>query len=332
MTAVAVIGSGSWGTAIARLLGAKGCKIKMWAHNPAVVDVINRTHKNPSYLTDIDLPNVVCTSDYSEALNGAECAVIVTPSSAIRQNAKAIAPYLDPKTPVIVLSKGIEANTGYTMADVLIEELGCAERIAVLSGPNHAEEISREQVAATVVASSCEKTSLYFQELFSTDYFRVYTTLDVVGVEVCAASKNIIAIANGMLCELGMGDNASASLITRGLAEMSRLVNAMGGNMQTCMGLAGMGDLVVTCGSKHSRNRKLGEMLAQGKSLADFEECTHMIAEGAVACKTVTDAARKRGVELPIAECVRRILWEGLDVKQATRELMSRPYRQEFGI
>ncbi len=332
MSTVAVIGSGSWGTAIARLLGLKGCQVRMWAHNEDMVDAINNGHRNPRYLVDVELPNATCTTSYEEAVTGADCVVIVTPSSAMRQNAQAIAPYLECRTPVIVLSKGIEAGTGYTMADVLIEELGCAERIAVLSGPNHAEEIARGMLAATVVASSCEKTSLYFQDLFATDYLRVYTTLDVVGVEVCAASKNIIAIANGMVSELGLGDNASASLITRGLAEMARLVQAMGGNMQTCMGLAGMGDLVVTCGSQHSRNRTLGQMLAQGKTLKDFEERTHMIAEGAVACRTVTDAARKRGIELPVAECVRRILWEGLDAKDAARELMSRPHRQEFGI
>lgn len=331
MTKVAIIGTGSWGTAIARLLGLKGYEVQMWSHSADTPEVINATHHNPRYLTAVELPNTTCTNSYEEACHGAECVIIVTPSSAMRQNAQALAPFIDMKTPVIVLSKGIEAGTGNTMADILIEELGCAERIAVLSGPNHAEEISREMPAATVVACASEKTALYFQKLFSAEYFRVYTTLDVVGVEVCAAAKNIVAIANGIAGELGLGDNSSASLITRGLAEMSRLAVAMGGNMQTCMGLAGMGDLIATCTSKHSRNRTLGEMLAQGKTLQDFEERMHQIAEGAVACRTVTDAARKRGVEMPVAEVVRRILWDGLDTKDAMRELMSRTPRAEFG-
>ena len=330
MSKVAVIGSGSWGTAIARLLGVKGISVQMWSHGADTPAAINETHHNPRYLKDVELPGVWCTNSYAEACKDAESVVIVTPSSSMRENARALAPFIGPRIPVIVLSKGIEANTGNTMADVLIEELGGAERIAVLSGPNHAEEISREMPAATCVACVYEKTALYFQELFSTDYLRVYTTTDVIGVEVCAAAKNIVAIANGMVGEMGLGDNASASLITRGCTEMSRLAVAMGGDSQTCMGLAGMGDLIATCTSPHSRNRTLGVMLAQGKTLKDFEEYMHQIAEGAVACKTVTDAARARGVEMPIAEVMRKVLWEDLPANDALRMLLSRPHKAEF--
>ncbi len=330
MSRIAVIGSGSWGTAIARLLGLKGNEVALWSHNADTPAAINETHRNPRYLKDVELPGVWCTNSFEEACNGAQSIVLVTPSSSMRQTARTIAPFVDRRCPVIVLSKGIEADTGNTMVDILIEELGGSERIAVLSGPNHAEEISRELPAATCVACTYEKTALYFQELFSTDYLRVYTTPDVVGVEVCAAAKNIVAIANGMCDALGLGDNASASLITRGCMEMSRLATAMGGDSHTCMGLAGMGDLIATCTSKHSRNRTLGEMLAQGKTLKDFEERMHQIAEGAVACKTVTDEARRRGVEMPIAEVMRRVLWEDLPAKDALRALLERPSVPEF--
>ena len=330
MSKVAVIGSGSWGTAIARLLGLKGIEVNLWSHGADTPAVINETHRNPRYLKDVELPGVWCTNSYEEACAGAESIVIVTPSSSMRDNARALAPFVGARTPVVVLSKGIEAKTGNTMVDVLIEELGGSERIAVLSGPNHAEEISRELPAATCVACGYEKTALYFQKLFTTDYLRVYTTTDVIGVEVCAAAKNIVAIANGMCDAMGLGDNASASLITRGCMEMSRLASAMGGDSQTCMGLAGMGDLIATCTSPHSRNRTLGEMLAQGKTLKDFEERMHQIAEGAVACRTVTDAARARGVEMPIAEVMRRVLWEDLPAEKAVKALMSRPSTPEF--
>lgn len=327
---VAVIGSGSWGTAIARLLGMKGVQVNLWSHSADTPPAINSTHRNPRYLKDVELPNVWATNSYEDACRGAESVVIVTPSSTMRENARALAPFIGGRTPVVVLSKGIEAGTGYTMADILVEELGGAERVAVLSGPNHAEEISRELPAATCVACVHERCALYFQELFATDYLRVYTTTDVIGVEVCAAAKNIVAIANGMVGAMGLGDNASASLITRGCMEMSRLATAMGGNSQTCMGLAGMGDLIATCTSPHSRNRTLGEMLAQGKTLKDFEERMHQIAEGAIACRTVTDAARARGVEMPIAEVMRRVLWEDLPAQDALRCLLSRPNKPEF--
>lgn len=330
MSKVAVIGSGSWGTAIARLLGLKGVEVQMWSHGEDTPAYINEHHRNPRYLKDVELPGVWCTNSYEEACKGAESVVIVTPSSCMRDNARSLAPYIDTRTPVVVLSKGIEEGTGNTMVDVLIEELGGSERIAVLSGPNHAEEISRELPAATCVACTYEKTALYFQTLFSTSYLRVYTTTDVIGVEVCAAAKNIVAIANGMSDALGLGDNASASLITRGCMEMSRLAAAMGGDSHTCMGLAGMGDLIATCTSPHSRNRTLGEMLAEGKTLKDFEERMHQIAEGAIACRTVTDAARMRGIEMPIAEVMRRVLWEDLPAQDALRVLLSRPSTPEF--
>lgn len=183
--------------------------------------------------------------------------------------------------------------------------------------------------AATVVASSNETCAEYFQDLFMAPTFRVYTSRDVVGVELCAAAKNVIAIANGMCVSMGLGDNASAALITRGLAEITRLVVALGGDSRTCQGLAGMGDLIATCTSPHSRNRSLGELLVQGGTLEEYEAKTHMVAEGAVACKTVTDLARKHHVEMPISELVRQVLWEGADPHDAAEMLFSRPKKSE---
>ena len=329
MRKIALIGAGSWGTAIAHLLGAKGKSVSMWAHSESTAQAINATHKNPKYLTDVELENVYATSSYEEALADAEALIMVCPSSYLRQTATESAAYVSSRLPVIVLSKGIEERTGNTMVDVLEDVLGHAERLACLSGPNHAEEVSRNLPAATVVASSNSECADYFQKLFSAPAFRVYTSDDVVGVEICAASKNIIAIANGMSCAMDLGDNASASLMTRGLAEVTRLVVALGGDSRTCLGLAGVGDLIATCSSVHSRNRALGELLVAGGTLEQFERQTHMVAEGAVACKTVTELSDRIGVEMPIAQAVRRVLWEGLDPRSIVDEFFDRPQKAE---
>lgn len=329
MTRVAVIGSGSWGTAVTRLLGLKGCEVRLWSYNADTPVYINMEHRNPRYLPDVELPNTVCFNSFADTLEGADAVVVVCPSSHLREVAEQFASHLDDRTPVVVLSKGVESDTGLTMIGVLEDVLGHKERLACLSGPNHAEEVSREMYAATVAASTNETCAEYFQELFTTPYFRVYTSRDPIGVEICAASKNIVAIANGMCVAMELGDNASAALITRGLAEITRLVTALGGDALTCMGLAGMGDLVVTCSSPHSRNRSLGELLVRGGTLEEFQEKTHMVAEGAVACRTVTDLARRLHVEMPIAETVRKVLWEGLKPQDAVKLLYDRPSKAE---
>ena len=238
-------------------------------------------------------------------------------------------PFIDDTLPVCILSKGVEAESGLTMLGVLQDVVGHKERLACLAGPNHAEEVSHEQYAATVVASTNETCAEFFQDIFATPHFRVYTSRDTLGVELCAAAKNIVAIANGMCVAMQLGDNASAALITRGLAEITRLVVALGGDNRTCLGLAGMGDLIATCTSPHSRNRALGELLVEGGTLAQFEERTRMVAEGAVACKTVTDLARVHGVEMPIAELVRKVLWEDFDPHRAAELLYDRPKKSE---
>lgn len=329
MRAVAVIGSGTWGTAIAHLIAGKDIAVRMWTRSVDVADVINATHRNPRHLPDVELAGVTASASFEDSLRGADAAIFVCPSSYLRSIAMSCAPFIASDLPVIVLTKGIEAQTGFTMVELLEDVLCNPSRIACLSGPNHAEEVSRGLPAATVVASSDKACSLYFQDLFNTSTFRVYTTSDVTGVELCAASKNVIAIANGMSVAMHLGDNASASLMTRGLAEVTRLVVALGGDARTCLGLAGVGDLIATCSSEHSRNRALGTFLVEGGTLAAFEEKMQMVAEGAVACKTVTELARQHDVEMPIAEAVRQVLWEGRDPHEIIETLFERPVKAE---
>lgn len=328
---VSVIGAGSWGTALAQLLASKGNNVGLWARKATVIDSINTNHVNPRYLSDIVLSeNVVATSAHRDTLLHASAAVIVTPSSLMRGVAQALSQVIDSNLPIIICSKGVEEDSGLLPVEVFESEAGNKDRLAVLSGPNHAEEVIKGIPAATVVASTSKETAEFFQQLFATDMFRTYTSNDIVGVELCAAFKNIIAIAVGLSYGIGFGDNTAALLITRGLAEMSRLVKACGGNALTCMGLAGAGDMIATCMSKHSRNRRFGEMLAQGQTIEDFTAQTHMVVEGAHACKTIQTLARVHNVELPITDVVRGVIWEDIDAKDAVQMLSDRPLTTEF--
>ena len=328
---VAVIGAGSWGTAIAQLLAQNGNDIALWARREEVARAINANHKNPDYLKDAELStSIVADTSYARVLDGAAAAVIVTPSSLMREVAAEIGKHVGCDFPIVICSKGVEAGTGMVPVEVFADEIGNANRLAALSGPNHAEEVVFGIPAGTVVASSSEDTAKFFQSLFSSSTFRVYTSDDVLGVELCAASKNVIAIACGVSYGVGYGDNTAAMLITRGMAEMGRLVSAAGGQSITCMGLAGAGDLIATCLSRHSRNRRFGEMIAQGLTLEDFGNETHMIAEGAYACKTLKVLSDRLGVELPITDMVRGVVWEGVPVADAGRLLSERSLKPEF--
>ena len=254
---VSVIGAGSWGTALSQVLANNGHNVGLWARKPEVVKAINSEHRNPRYLSDVELnPDVVATLSYRDTLLRARAAVIVTPSTLVRGAARALADVVDSDFPVIVCSKGIEEGSGLLPIDILDAEMGNRSRFAVLSGPNHAEEVMRGVPAATVIASESPDTAAFFQELFACESFpRLYSEDACGGVELCAAFKNVVAIAVGMSYGLGFGDNTAALLASRGLAEMSRLVVACGGNAITCMGLAGTGGWSVTCMSHHSRNR-----------------------------------------------------------------------------
>lgn len=331
---IAVIGAGSWGTALAQLLAGKGHEAMLWARKDEVVAGINERHRNPRYLANVELSGrVTASTSYAEVLADAGAVLVVTPSSLLRTVAGQLADAAGASglPPVLVCSKGVEEKTGLLPIGVLADVLGDEGRFAVLSGPNHAEEVIAGMPAATVIAGTSSETTLFFRDLLATESFRTYASDDPVGVELCAAFKNVIAIAVGIAYGLGFGDNTASMLITRGLAEMSRMVVAAGGQALTCMGLAGAGDMVATCMSRHSRNRRFGQDYAAcGKTLADFEADTHMVVEGALACKTLAPLALRHGVELPITDTVRDILWHGAAPEQSARTLFDRPLTSEF--
>lgn len=328
---VAIVGAGSWGTALAQLAATAGNDVRLWARKEEVARGINADHVNPRYLADARLSErIEASTDIARVVGGADAVVIVTPSSVMRETARAIAAHVGAKTPVALAAKGVEAETGMLPVEVFDEVLGGLGWLAALTGPNHAEEVVRGVPSGTVVSSYVPRTARFFQSLLSTESFRIYVGNDVVGAEVCAAYKNVIAIAVGASYGLGMGDNTAALLMTRGLAEMSRLVAACGGNAMTCMGLAGMGDLEVTCMSPHSRNRTFGYELAQGVTLDAYRARTHMVVEGALACRTLHDLALAHDVDLPLARTVRAIVWEGYDVVAAAQDLLDRPQKPEF--
>ena len=328
---VAVVGAGSWGTAIAWLLGSKGVKTALWARSEAVTTAITRDRRNPRYLSDVVLPETVTsTNDLEEAVRGAGVVVFATPSHAVRDTAVALAPFLTPEALCVSLAKGLEKDTALRMTEVIAREAATMARTAALSGPNHAEEVSKGIPSTTVIAAYDDEVGRALREIFTTPTFRVYTNPDVVGVELCGASKNVIAIAAGMSDGLGYGDNTKSSLMTRGLSEMSRLGRALGANPLTYMGLAGMGDLIATCTSVHSRNRGLGETIARGGTIEDFYEKTHMVAEGALSAIAVDDLARAHGIEMPITRLVRAILYEGESCEAAVGALMTRTATDEL--
>jgi glycerol-3-phosphate dehydrogenase (NAD(P)+) len=331
VTRAAVIGAGSWGTSVSWLLGGKGIDVTLWSRETEIAEGINTTRHNPLYMRDVILPETVrATPDMGEALDGAEMVVMVTPSMGVRETAASMRAHLGEDVPVVILSKGVENDTFMLMTEVLEDVLGNRSRLAGLSGPNHAEEVGRGVPSATVVAAYDDNVARRFQDLFNTRFFRVYTNTDVVGVELCGASKNVIAVAAGMSDGLGYGDNTKATLMTRGLAEMSRLGHAMGANPLTYMGLAGVGDLIATCTSKNSRNRALGEFVGKGGTLEGWRAQTNMVAEGAYACIAVEELGKRKGVELPITRQVRAVLYEGVPVAAGEEALLGRAMRDEL--
>ena len=328
---IAVIGSGTWGTAACGLLAPHVDEVMLYARRESVAQGICETHRNPQHLPSLQLPhNVRATSSLEEAFAGATEAVWAVPSAFLRSTCVQARPYVDPNLPMLVLTKGIEPGTGLLMVDLVGEVLGNNARIAALSGPNHAEEIAEGKVSAAVIAASDEAIAERFQRLFVSTAFRAYATSDLVGVEVCGAAKNVIAIAAGMTMGLDAGDNTLAVLMTRGLAEIGRIAAACGGDPLTCMGLAGMGDLVVTCTSRHSRNRAFGIAFASGESLASYEQRTGMVVEGAQAALSVWELAHKVGVEAPITEAVHAVLYESQGLEEAIDGLLGRRPHEEF--
>ncbi len=328
---VAVIGSGSWGTAFTGLVAQHADEVVLWCRSEEVARGINDTRHNPRHLPDYELDgNVRATTSAAEALDQAELVVLALPSAHLRATCKAISSFVPTDAAVVILTKGIEPGSHKLMLDVAADELGAPERMAVLSGPNHAEEICKNQVSAAVVASNEPQVAARVQELVAAPAFRAYVSSDVHGVEVCGAVKNVVAIACGVAAGAGAGDNTLAVLMTRGIAEIGRISSALGGDPLTPMGLAGMGDLVATCTSEHSRNRTFGEALVAGESLEHYEARTRMVVEGARAAMSVHELATELGIEAPITAAVHGVLVDGLDTEAAKAALLGRLPREEF--
>lgn len=329
---VTVLGAGSWGTTFAKVLADAGRDVRLWARRPEVADAINRTRTNPDYLPGITLPGTVsATTDAAAALAGVDAVALAVPSQTLRANLRGWRPLLPPGVLLISLAKGVELGTLSRMSEVVLDVAGVSpHQVAVLTGPNLAREIAAEEPTATVIACTDHDRAVALQKACGTGYFRAYTETDVVGCEVGGANKNVIALACGMAAGMGFGDNTRASLITRGLAETARLGAVLGADPLTFAGLAGLGDLVATCSSPLSRNRSFGERLGRGETLAQAEEANHgQVAEGVKSCSSICALGERHGVELPIADAVRRVCHEGLSVAEMGKELTSRTPRAE---
>lgn len=330
-TRISIVGGGSWGTAFGRLLARAGAATELVCHRPEQAAAINRDHRNPDYLREIELPgNLSASSFMDNSIAAADLVVIVIPSKVYREVVRNIAGGINPGAAVLSLTKGLEPGTLKRFSEVLQEELPLpvSQRVAILSGPNHAEEVALDIPTATTIASGDLELARWLQDLVSTDSFRAYVNTDLIGVELSAATKNVIALAAGMSDGLGFGDNTKASLITRGLAEMARLGKKLGAEQQTFSGLAGMGDLIATCTSSHSRNRRAGELIAGGKTPAEAEAELGMVAEGITTAPSVRELAHRTGVEMPITDQVCAVL-EGKDAHLAVAELMTRAHKAE---
>lgn len=329
---MAVIGAGSWGTTVAHLV-AHNVPTVLWARDPAVADEISREHANSRYLAGHRLhPSLEATADLGEALDGADVVVMGVPSHGFRETLVRARPHVRAWVPVISLAKGLEQGTRKRMTEVINEELP-GHPHGVLTGPNLAREILDGHAAASVLAVSDPTIATRLQGVFATELFRVYTNDDVVGCELAGALKNVMAIASGMADGLGAGDNTRAAVITRGLAELTRLGVALGGNPMTFAGLAGMGDLVATCISPQSRNRHVGEQLGRGRRIEEVVAEMRMVAEGVRTAPVVMELAAEHGVEMPIAEQVCAVVNRGRPASEAYRGLLRRrPRREMHGI
>lgn len=327
MERVAVVNAGGWGTALAVLLAGRGHEVRLWSRRPELAETINRRRENPDYLPGVAIPpSVRATADLAFAVDGSSVVVTVAISGFTRQVGRQLQPLLRPETLVVHGTKGLEQGTLLRMSQVLEQELGepFQDTVAALSGPTHAEEVGRGIPTAAVIACADGRRAARLQRLFNGPTFRVYTNSDVTGVELCGALKNVVALATGISDGLGFGDNARAALITRSLAEIGRLVCAHGGQRDTVFGLAGIGDIVATCTSLHSRNRWAGEQLGRGRRLEEVLASTPMVVEGVPATRATLELARRSGVEMPIAQQVHDVLAGRRSPRDALTQLMAR--------
>lgn len=332
MKNITIIGAGGWGTALAIHLSKQGYQVKLWVYEKDLAERMSRSRENDLYLPGFTIPESVSPSNsFQETIEGAEVLLSVMPSHLCRSVYQQMLPYLHKDLVFISATKGIEEGTMMRMSQVIRSVIGerFEPRIAVLSGPTFAREVASETPTAVVIASEEPSLARMIQQGFSCPYFRFYTSSDVIGLELAGAVKNIIAIASGIVTGLGYGHNTIAALITRGLAEMMRLTQALGGRPETLAGLAGIGDLVLTCTGALSRNRKVGERLGRGEKLASITKGMQMVAEGVHTSRAVSQLGEKLGVELPITAQVYAVLYQDKDPRQALAELMQRELKEE---
>ena len=329
MAKVSVIGAGSWGTALAILLIGNGHKTILWSHREDQALELSQTREHKAKLPQVKLPeNLEITADLEKAAAGRDVLVLAVPSVAVRETAKKLRPYVSFGQLIVNVAKGIEAHTLTTLTDMIEEEIP-GVHACVLSGPSHAEEVSRGLPTTCVVGAKDKATAEYLQNIFMSPVFRVYISPDILGIELGGALKNGIALAAGTADGLGYGDNTKAALITRGITEIVRLGVAMGAKAETFYGLSGIGDLIVTCASKHSRNRKAGFLMGQGRSMEQAMAEVNMVVEGVHSAKAGLELSQKYQVEMPIIEQVNKVLFDGKDPAEAVRELMVRDKKIE---
>jgi len=323
MAKIGIIGSGSWGMALSVLLYNNGHEVTVWSALPEEIKEMEQTHRHHT-LPELILPeDMVFTEDLEEAMTGKDLLVTAVPSVYVRSTAKHMNPFCRYGQVVVNVAKGIEESSLMTLSEILEEELPMAD-VAVLSGPSHAEEVSKSLPTTCVAGASTRKTAEYIQSIFMSEVFRVYTSPDIQGIELGGSLKNVIALAAGIADGLGYGDNTKAALITRGIAEISRLGTAMGGKIQTFGGLSGIGDLIVTCASMHSRNRRAGILMGQGKSMEEATREVKMVVEGIYSAKAALALSQKYEVSMPIVEQVNAVLFDGKSASEAVRDLMLR--------
>jgi glycerol-3-phosphate dehydrogenase (NAD(P)+) len=330
METISIIGAGGWGTALAVMIARNGHTVQWWVRRKELAETLTRERLNQQYLPGIAIPDsIVVTNQFSEVTN-ADIRLFVTPSKALREVANSLAATASVRPTTILISavKGIEPGTGLRMSQI-IEAAFPGHPIAVISGPNHAVEVANFTPTATVIGASLEEVGKRLQRIISTRSFRAYTSPDIVGIELGGALKNIFAIAAGVADGLGLGDNSKAALITRSLAEMARLGSALGGKRETFQGLSGAGDLIVTCFSRHSRNRRVGERIGRGEHLAEIQSSMHMVAEGVPTTRSARDCAVRLAVTIPIIDEVNSILYENASPAAAMERLISRAFRPE---
>jgi glycerol-3-phosphate dehydrogenase (NAD(P)+) len=330
---IGVVGAGSWGTALTNLLALKGFKIDLWVFEKEVKDQIESSRENKVFLPGVSLSDHICPSnDIESVVKGKDLVLLVVPSHVMRETASKIRNHISPETIIVSASKGIENKTHLTMSGVLREIFHetSADSFAVLSGPSFAREVVRKVPTVVAVASRNQKAAGFVQHIFATPYFRVYTNNDMIGVELGGSVKNVIAIASGIISGLGLGLNTRAALITRGLTEMRRLGLKLGANPRTFAGIAGVGDLVLTCTGDVSRNHTVGKKIGEGMKLNEILSEMRMVAEGVKTAKSVYNLSRKLGVEMPICHEVYFVLYDGIAPKEAVHRLMTRDLKQEL--